>query len=210
MNEHHIQVKRTARYYTLGELNSSTKNFWLVIHGFGQNAKDFIANFNGLLDDETFIVAPEALNRFYLKGSGGAVGATWMTKEDRLNEIADYCNYIEELIATFNLGSYRNLKFYALGFSQGGSTITRWADKTKHNVNNLVVYAGEVGAELLPLSAESKLSGTKNFFVYGNRDEFFPPEIFETMKKKYAEMNFEHVPFDGTHEINLDTVRRCI
>lgn len=209
MNEHHIQVNRTARYYTLGNLNQSTKKLWLVLHGFGQNAKDFIRNFSTLVDDETFIVAPEALNRFYLKGSGGNVGATWMTKEDRLNEISDYCNYIEDLVATFNLSSFNDVQFNALGFSQGASTITRWADKTKHPVNNLIVYAGEVGAELLPLSAESKLRSTKNFFVYGNRDEFFPIEVFEMMKEKYTEMNFENVLFDGTHEIKLDVVRNC-
>ena len=35
-------------------------------------------------------MAPEGLSRFYLEGFSGKVGATWMTREDRLNDIDNY------------------------------------------------------------------------------------------------------------------------
>ena len=34
IREEHITVSKTARYYTLGELNEQTQQVWIVIHGF--------------------------------------------------------------------------------------------------------------------------------------------------------------------------------
>ncbi|MES2619454.1 MAG: phospholipase, partial [Bacteroidota bacterium] len=90
MKENHIIINKTARFFTLGELNAKTKHVWIVLHGFGYDVKKFLSQFEPLLREEIFIIAPEALNRFYLKATAGLVGATWMTKEDRLNEIKDY------------------------------------------------------------------------------------------------------------------------
>ena len=65
MEKHHLKVSRTARYFTLGELNEQTKNVWFVCHGYGQLAEYFIRNFEAINDGENLIVAPEALSRFY-------------------------------------------------------------------------------------------------------------------------------------------------
>ena len=48
-------------------------------------------------------MAPEALSRFYADvtpgrhGPTSTVGATWMTREDRENEIRDYVAYLDEM-----------------------------------------------------------------------------------------------------------------
>ncbi|MBK7149648.1 MAG: phospholipase [Bacteroidetes bacterium] len=198
---HHLEVKRTARYFTLGTLSPATKRVWIVLHGFGQMGESFIQQFSTLADDENYIVAPEALNKYYLKSSIGTVGATWMTKEDRLNEIKDYCAYLDQLYAALNLQQF-NGEIIALGFSQGASTVTRWVHQSSHRFSKLVVYAGEVGAEVFPLSENSGLRKTKNYFVYGTRDEFFSPETFNLMIEKYTSLEAEIVSFEGTHVIN--------
>ena len=41
--EKHIKVERTARYFTLGELNEHTEQIWFVCHGYGQLAEYFMA-----------------------------------------------------------------------------------------------------------------------------------------------------------------------
>src|ERR1051325_10016453 len=43
------------------------------------------------------LVAPEGLSRFYLseRATERRVGASWMTREDRLAEIADYLGYLD-------------------------------------------------------------------------------------------------------------------
>ena len=201
MKENHIIINKTARFYTLGELNEKTKRVWVVLHGWGMNAKGFLASFEPLQNEETFFIAPEALNRFYVKGSGGVVGATWMTKEDRLNEIKDYTNYLDDLYELFDLEKYTHLHITALGFSQGASTVTRWVNATEKKFDTLIVYAGEVAPELFPLSETSGLKRTKNFFICGTHDEYFTPPLIAQMKAAYAEMNFTELEFKGRHEI---------
>lgn len=207
MTEHHIQINKTARYYTAGELSEQTKQVWLLLHGWGMQAQSFLSSFESLANKHVFLIAPEALNRFYLKGSAGVVGATWMTREDRLNEINDYTNYLDTLCRHLNLARYPQIQLNALGFSQGASTVTRWVNRTPHAVHTLVVYAGEVAPELLPLSPESGLAKTNNVFVCGNQDEYFTPPLVEEMKKKYSELNFTELSFNGKHVINTEVIK---
>ena len=41
MQEHHLSVERTARYYTLGSLDGP-RDVWFVCHGYGQLAARFL------------------------------------------------------------------------------------------------------------------------------------------------------------------------
>ncbi|HWB63029.1 MAG TPA: hypothetical protein VG603_05925 [Chitinophagales bacterium] len=198
--ENHISINKTARYYTLGQLTENTKNVWLVIHGFGQNAAGFLNAFMPLANADSFFVAPEALNRYYLNGYAGKVGATWMTKEDRLNEIKDYINYLDTLYKSFAIP--KAAKVTALGFSQGASTLTRWLNTTACHIDRAIVYAGEVAPDILPLAETSGLKRTKNYFICGTADEIFTPETVSKMKENYAALNFTELSFDGRHEIN--------
>ena len=206
MKENHIIVNKTARFFTLGELNTSTKQVWLVLHGWGYDVKKFLSQFEPLLTEEIFFIAPEALNRFYLKETGGLVGATWMTKEDRLNEIKDYINYLNDVYEHFELSKFSG-KVNALGFSQGGSTVTRWVNTGNCRVDKLIVYAGEVAPELFPLQQNSGLKRTKNIFIFGTQDEYFKPEIVSQMKINYKEMNFTEVEFEGKHIIDTQVLK---
>src|SRR5262245_36958952 len=99
--EHHGRVERTARYYTLGPLSEGVRELWFVLHGYGNLAAKFLRSFEELDDGSRRIVAPEALNRFYLIAPDKApanerpVGASWMTREDRESEIVDYIDYLD-------------------------------------------------------------------------------------------------------------------
>ena len=99
MTEHHLAVTRTARYYQQGELSAQTRRVWFVCHGYGQLAAYFSRHFAFLAstDPGTVIIAPEGLSRFYLQGNGGRVGASWMTRDDRLHEIDDHVGFLNQL-----------------------------------------------------------------------------------------------------------------
>jgi len=94
---HSVIINKTARYFTLGTLSDKIETVWFVLHGYGQLAKDFIDEFSILENNTTYIIAPEAINKFYLRGFTGKIGATWLTKEDRENEIKDYNNFLENV-----------------------------------------------------------------------------------------------------------------
>src|SRR2546430_248789 len=132
--EHAIAVPRTARYYTLGPTHGFPRELWFVCHGYGQLAGRFIQQFAPIDDGTRLIVAPEALSRFYLDPlserrhqRSPRVGATWMTREDRHAEIADYVSYLDLLSAEVKhhlAGASPRIVF--LGFSQGTATVSRW------------------------------------------------------------------------------------
>ena len=94
MAEHKLTVPRTARYYTLGTPSEAIRISGSFAMATGSWARYFLRHFSGLDDGKTVVVAPEALSRFYLNGFSGRVGATWMTKEDRLSEIEDQAYYL--------------------------------------------------------------------------------------------------------------------
>src|SRR6187397_2460650 len=93
----HIKVTRTARYYISGESTLPPEILVYVLHGYGMQAKKFIHEFESLVKPGVWVVAPEGLSRFYRKGFGGDVVASWMTSDDRLLEIEDYVDFLDTL-----------------------------------------------------------------------------------------------------------------
>lgn len=209
IKENHIIVNRTARYYTFGQLNEQTKHVLFVVHGYRQMAENFLKDFEPIVSNNIFIIAPEAMNRFYTNDQTGKVGATWMTKADRLNEIKDYINYLDDLYENFELSKF-NGTITVLGFSQGASTITRWINTTQNHIDNVIVYAGEVAPELLPLHTNSGLKRTKNYYICGTNDEFFTPELRNKVAHLYTELNFTEIEFDGGHVLNTAVLKTLL
>ena len=88
MQEHRVATTRLARVQSLGDVAGAAE-LWIVLHGYGQLAADFLAPFKAIAGADRAVLAPEALNRFYKERDSSAghagrpVGATWMTREDR-------------------------------------------------------------------------------------------------------------------------------
>ena len=204
MKEHSISVPKTARYYTLGELSDKTEHVWFVLHGYGNLAQDFIQYFEPLDKEKYFIVAPEGLHRFYVKGYSGRVGATWMTKEDRTTDIADYIGFLnmvyDDIVAKF---ATPPKTISLLGFSQGAATACRWAGNGHIKADHLILWSGMFPPDL-DLKMEAVINQQlKTWLVYGNQDEFFSNEEItkhiEFIKDK--EIGVDVIRFDGKHEI---------
>jgi len=65
VEERHLRVERTARYYRLGG-GGGVRQLWVACHGYRQLAGHFLRRFEALDDPSRLIVAPEGLSRFYL------------------------------------------------------------------------------------------------------------------------------------------------
>lgn len=211
LQKNQIKVEKTARYYLSGELNKSTKNIWFVCHGYGQLAEYFIRKFEVLSNSETVVVAPEALNRFYLNGFSGRVGASWMTKDDRENDIIDYCHYLNEVYADLNRSAdLSSLNFNVLGFSQGVATVCRWVAFSDIQVHNLVLWAGVFPPDLnKDFEFSIKKFVKKNItIVYGDQDPFLKEEHnaqLEEMRKIKPDLKL--ITFYGGHDIDSETLK---
>jgi predicted esterase len=209
MESKYIEVRKTARYFTLGSLTPNTRSIWFVCHGYGQLANYFLKKFEVLLDKETFVVAPEALNRFYLQGFTGRIGATWMTREERLSEINDYVYYLNQLYASILVNIHNTkIQIHILGFSQGVATVCRWIAAQEVKPDNLILWAGQFPADMnLELTREA-LSQTNLYIVYGKQDEFLKDINHDEYTDKFhvAGLTPKIISFDGKHEIHQDTL----
>jgi len=213
INEHHISVQRTARYYTLGELTNQTTDLWFVLHGYGQLAKYFIRRFDVVQNEQTVVVAPEGLSRLYLNGEYSKIGASWITREDRDNEIQDYIAYLNQLYDTVMAGrpagSTIPLRITLFGFSQGAATVSRWLNNGHVRADRLMLWAGFFPKGISDVIDLTKLANTETIYIYGIHDEFIEqlPDPQNYTSKMQAELPaLRVVSFEGKHVVEREVL----
>jgi predicted esterase len=198
--QHKIQVNKTAIYHSEGNLKTA-KTIWFVLHGYGMLAEYFIRKFSPILNEDTCIIAPEGLSKFYSKGFDGRVGATWMTKKDRAYEIEDYINYLNLLHETvLSENNSKDVKINVLGFSQGGATASRWIANGKVTPTNFILWSSAFPDEMKFESFEKKV---KTYLLYGDNDEFNTSGRINRQESflKETNLNFKQIEFQGGHDI---------
>ncbi len=211
MNEHHIEVAKTARYYTLGPLGPGPKQAWMVCHGYRQAAARFLRRFKALDDGTRRVIAPEGLSRFYVDPAPGRhgpehrVGASWMTREDRLNEIGDYVRYLD-LLAAETLNPWHDRETVVLGFSQGVHTAARWITLGDASVDRLVLWGAYLPDDLDMDAAASRLAGVDLILVRGLSDPTVNDSGHARQEERLDEAGIGHrtLTHPGGHDIDPD------
>ena len=196
-----IQVKKKARYILSNEPSKKIKNIWLVCHGYGQSAIGFLNWFKPIFSDDTLIIAPEGLSKFYWEGFNGKVVSSWMTKENRKDEIDDYIHFIEDVVKKISTKLNDNIKFNVLGFSQGTATISRWANHTNITLNSIHLWSGHFPDDLL-VKWKIKQLPMLHFHI-GNKDPFINRNSIKIQKNKLKNKGivFEIHTFNGKHKV---------
>lgn len=196
---HELQVRRTARVAVLGL--PTAREAWLVLHGYGQLAERFLRSFVPVAAPGRIIVAPEALSRFYTSREPSRVGATWMTREARESEIADYLAYLDQVVDTFAPGA---TALQVHGFSQGTATATRWVAHTPRPVDRLVLWGGGIAPEVDLAELHRRRPGMELHLEVGAADELIPESAIdaETSRLHHAGIPFTVHRFDGGHVVD--------
>ena len=210
--EHHLTVTKTARYWTLGDTTSSGGDAWFVLHGYKQLARRFLKRFDSIANGSRIIVAPEALSRFYVSpepgrhGPDSTVGATWMTREDRQNEIHDYVKYLDRLAESLGAAG-RSVT--VLGFSQGVATATRWVVQGGVRPDRLILWGELMPPDLDMERAVTALAGVDVTFVRGDEDRALSSRLVseEAERLRAAQIEYRTVTYSGGHEIDTETLR---
>ncbi|MEY3442399.1 MAG: hypothetical protein RLZZ519_680 [Bacteroidota bacterium] len=207
--ENRIKTTKTARYYQIGELNASTKRVIFALHGYGQLASYFIKHCSAFADSETVILAPEGLSRFYLDGKWERVGATWMTKEDRIHEIEDHVEYLDRLQAMVQEQAPNVLETIILGFSQGTATAWRWVMKGNVEPQQLILWAGSLPLDTLEKAYE-RLKHCHLHFVLGDNDEYIkmPDAEKQIDKIRQIKPDAQFWTFQGDHRMDAPTLTK--
>lgn len=217
--EHHIQVRRTARYYTLGDPSRETHEVWFVCHGYGQLAADFIKEFEIVADSTRVIVAPEALSRYYMANEAGfhssesKVVASWMTREDRDAEIDDYVAYLDAVYdKIISKVDRKNVSVTVLGFSQGGATANRWLTRGRSRSDRLIMWGALIASDADLNQAATFFRDVKLTIVYGKKDQFANEKMIEDYQRVLTEKRipFELLTFNGGHRMDRETLRSLV
>ena len=190
---------------------------WIVCHGQGQLAARFLSRFLPLQRDDRLFIAPEALSRYYLTppkagphAPNAPVGATWMTSEDRENEIEDYVGYLDSLHdELFSIVPRQKVRLCVLGFSQGTATVVRWVTRGHVQPDRVVLWAGMLPPELTAESAAALARRAPVTVAFGRQDEFATPELVAAQEARLNELGirYDMTRFDGGHEILPDALR---
>lgn len=199
----YLKVQKTARIVTEGKNNPDLRSVWLIAHGYGQLTTYFINKFEKLFSKENLFVVPEGLHRYYLNGFSGKIGASWMTKEEREKDIEDYCVYLDTVYEHYIEPLDKKVSINALGFSQGGATICRWAAHTKYRIDNLIVWGSVIPPDMNWETDVQKLRDLKWHYVAGDKDEFLSDkrrvEQLEVLERSGIKPNSIH--YKGGHDI---------
>jgi len=208
LQEHRVSVARTARYFTLGS-PAGAGEVWFVCHGYGQLAARFLEKLRVLDDGRRHLVAPEGLSRFYLTESPTErrVGATWMTREDRLAEIDDYVRYLDAVYDdVFGRIDRARVTVHALGFSQGAATVSRWTAMGRSRIDRVILWGGEFPPDLDLTGADvaGRLRAARLTLVYGRSDEYITPKVLARVTEQLGahDIPYREIPFSGGHELN--------
>jgi predicted esterase len=215
--EHHIHVRRTARYFVVGEPSHQTTELWVALHGYGQLAEPFARVLAPLSNGSRVIVAPEALSRFYLDepakrhGPDSPVGAAWMTREDRLNEIDDHVQFLDAVVDDVRTHIHgRELRIVIFGFSQGVATACRWAALGKTRPDRVILWAGAIAADLPTDRGDQLWYGASVVMVAGRQDAVVPVSFMQKERRTLTErgLKVDLVEYDGGHALNREALRQ--
>ena len=206
MTEHHLAVTRSARYYQLGGLSDQTRRVWVVCHSYGQLAAYFVRHFAFLVeaDPATVVIAPEGLSRFYLNGTDGRVGASWMTRDDRLHEIDDHIGFLNQLTDKVLAQCPAEVQLTMLGFSQGTATVSRWLAQARFRPAHLILWAGGFPEDLDPTDARRLLANLFLTVVIGTADEYVSSAQVAQLQQQLQQLGATPtlISFNGKHELN--------
>jgi predicted esterase len=219
MHEHRIRVDRTARYYVLGSAGAHVRRLWIVLHGYGQLAASLLRRCEPLAAPDTLVVAPEALSRFYITPVSPAdhgnarVGASWMTREARESEIADYVAYLDLLHTELTRDCAAAPETRVLGFSQGVATAVRWALLgTAAPPRQLLLWAGHLPPEIWSDAARTRLADTELVLAAGDTDPYIAPGDLEKGVERAQAFGYRvrGLSFSGGHVITPEALRQAL
>lgn len=224
MTTHSIAAVKTARYVVLGPEDGPVDEVWVACHGYGQLATYFGRHFRAVERPGRLVVVPEALSRFYVaRGEtrpADRVGASWMTREAREDDIADTVRYLDDVFVAACAradADPRAVPLVGFGFSQGAATVTRWLalspliQARPRRASRLILWGGALPQDIDLDTHATWLRQSEVVLVAGDRDPFATPArvMRQEQALRSAGVPYQTVGFQGEHRLN-DRVLRAL
>ena len=201
-------IETTVRgRYLLRPAAGDPQGLLVGFHGYGETAALHLAALLEIPGVESWAVASiQGLHPFYTRS--GDVVASWMTKLDREEAIADNVAYVRGAVGKILAAAGIDGPLVYAGFSQGVAMAYRAAADAGHACRGLIALAGDVPPEM----AERALAGFPRVLIgRGTSDGWYTEEKLTAdvlqLRRKGVEVDFER--FDGGHEWTPVFHRRC-
>lgn len=130
--------------YHLVEPDDDPEALLVGFHGYGETAEEHLKTLRRISGAERWLLcAVQGLHPFYKK-NGEEVAASWMTRFDRENAIADNVRYVASVVELLKRRHPTVERVAWVGFSQGVAMAYRAAAFSGHTSHALVALAGDV------------------------------------------------------------------
>jgi predicted esterase len=198
-----------GRVLTQDAADALSPRLLVVFHGYAQSAEIALADAAAIpgVAEHWHVVAIQALHRFYAKDE--RVVASWMTRQDRDEAIADNVAYVDRVVAgeiarRVNRGPVRTSDRHPLvflGFSQGASMAYRAALLGQHPAAGVVALGGDIPPEVRDAGEAARQPWPSVLIGAGTHDAWFAGRLGEDA----AFLQSRRIPhevcrFDGGHE----------
>ena len=184
----------------------------LAVHGYGAHKRYMMREAQAVAPDEFVIASLQAPHQHYRQTDNGfKVGFGWLTDYKSEESVALHHSFALDLIeklAEINLID-RN-RVYLYGFSQACALNFRFAFTYPEPVRGVVGVCGGIPSDLDTNEIYKNLTA-EVLYLYGDTDEFYPLEKFQTFERKLKDRlpNFQAKPYQAKHEIT-DQMREDI
>jgi predicted esterase len=136
-------------------------------HGYMENAEIQMTRLQELPgSDRWTLVSVQGLHRFY-RGRSQDTVASWMTRQDREQMIADNIDYVDRAI---DAAAPAGVPLFTAGFSQGVAMAFRAGLRGQRRASGIVAVGGDVPPELL---ADQALDCPAVLLARGAQDDWY-------------------------------------
>ena len=175
-----------------------------AVHGYGAH-KRYMMREARLVAPENFVVASiqAPFQHYRQTDTGFKVGFGWLTDYKSDESVALHHNFALRLIknlAETNLIDEKQIYLY--GFSQACALNFRFAFTHPDAVRGVIGVCGGIPSDLDQNEIYKDLAAAV-FYLYGDTDEFYPLEKFQSFEQKLKERlpNFQSKHYQAKHEI---------
>lgn len=175
-------------------------------HGYAQSAEDMMDVLVAIPgSDERTLLSIQALNRFYTRGDQKIV-ASWMTRQDRDQTIADNIVYVDRALAEIETGTHFEQKspgLFFLGFSQGVAMAYRAALLGERPAAGIIAIGGDIPPDVKAVPAER---WPRVMIAVGAKDQWYTADKIAADEAflKIHGVAYEIYRHDAGHDITAD------
>ncbi len=165
-----IAARVHGRIYRRPSNGDRAKLLLIGFHGYGESAEDLMNELALIPGSNNWTLAcVQGLHPFYNRRTG-AVVASWMTRQDRLQAIEDNLGYVSTAVERLKAVEDPGIPTAYVGFSQGTAMAYRAAAGVSSSCHGVIALGGDVPPEL----AEADLKGFPPVLIgWGSKDPWY-------------------------------------